>query len=81
MTGDTGPTAVAAVGVLRRVQLPRAVALLTTGYSVGQILGPVIATPLLHNGYHVALLAGAAIVLAAAVAAAELRCAFRTVSG
>jgi MFS family permease len=52
---------------------PRAVALLTTGYSVGQILGPVIATPLLHNGYHVALLVGAAIVLAAALAAAGLR--------
>jgi hypothetical protein len=34
---------------------------------------PVIATPLLHNGYHGALLVGAASVLAGAVAAAELR--------
>jgi MFS family permease len=58
------------------LQFPRAVALLTTGYSVGQILGPVIATPLLHNGYHVALLVGAAIVLAAALAAAGLRIRF-----
>jgi MFS family permease len=58
------------------LQFPRAVALLTTGYSVGQILGPVIATPLLHNGYHVALLVGAAIVLAAALAAAGLRVRF-----
>ena len=55
------------------LRYPRAVALLTTGYSVGQILGPVIVTPLLHDGYRVALLAGAAIVLAAAVAAAALR--------
>jgi MFS family permease len=58
------------------LQFPRAVALLTTGYSVGQILGPVIATPLLHNGYHVALLVGAAIVLVAALAAAGLRIRF-----
>jgi len=49
------------------LQFPRAVALLTTGYSVGQILGPVIATPLLHNGYHVALLVGAYVAVAAAV--------------
>jgi MFS family permease len=55
------------------LQYPRAVALLTTGYSVGQILGPVIVTPLLHNGYRTALLIGAAIVLAAALAAAALR--------
>ncbi|HSY15484.1 MAG TPA: YbfB/YjiJ family MFS transporter [Jatrophihabitantaceae bacterium] len=58
------------------LQFPRAVALLTTGYSVGQILGPVIATPLVHNGYHVALLVGAALVLAAALAAAVLRIRF-----
>jgi MFS family permease len=58
------------------LQFPRAVALLTTGYSVGQILGPLIATPLLHNGYHVALLVGASIVLAAALAAAGLRVRF-----
>lgn len=55
------------------LRYPRAVALLTTGYSAGQILGPLIVTPLLHDGYRVALLAGAAIVLAAAVAAAALR--------
>jgi MFS family permease len=58
------------------LQFPRAVAVLTIGYSVGQILGPVIATPLLHNGYHLALLVGAAIVLAAALAAAGLRVRF-----
>ncbi|WP_370947100.1 YbfB/YjiJ family MFS transporter [Amycolatopsis sp. cg5] len=53
-------------GMLR---FPRAVALLTTGYSAGQILGPLIVTPLLRNGYHQALGLASAIVLAAAVAA------------
>jgi hypothetical protein len=42
-----------------QLQYPRAVALLTTGYSVGQILGPLVVTPLLRNGYYVALLVGA----------------------
>jgi MFS family permease len=55
------------------LRYPRAVALLTVGYSVGQILGPVIVTPLLHDGYRVALLVAAGIVLAAAVAAAALQ--------
>jgi len=60
------------------LQYPRAVAVLTTGYSTGQILGPLLVTPLLHSayqtsGYRVALLAGAAVVLAAAAAAAVLR--------
>lgn len=45
----------------------RAVAILTTGYSLGQIAGPLLVTPLLHNGYHQALLIAALILLAAAV--------------
>lgn len=53
----------------RELRYPRAVALLTAGYSVGQILGPIAATPLLHHGYHRALILGALIVLAAALAA------------
>jgi predicted MFS family arabinose efflux permease len=52
---------------------PRAVAILTTGYSAGQIAGPLLVTPLLHNGYHEALLIAAAILLAAAGAAGMLR--------
>jgi hypothetical protein len=56
-----------------QMRYPRAVALLTTGYGLGQILGPVVVTPLLHPGYQLALLIGAAIVLAAALAAAMLR--------
>lgn len=62
-----------ALGIGAHLQFPRAVALLTTGYSVGQILGPLAVTPLLHDGYHPALLAGAAVVLAAALSAAALR--------
>ena len=56
-----------------QLRYPRAVALLTTGYGLGQILGPLVVTPLLHHGYHLALLIGAAIVAAAALAAAVLR--------
>jgi MFS family permease len=58
------------------LQYPRAVAVLTTGYSTGQILGPLLVTPLLQHGYRPALLVGAAVVLAAAAAAAVLRIGF-----
>jgi hypothetical protein len=58
------------------LQFPRAVALLTTGYSAGQILGPLIVTPILNHGYHDALLFGAAIVGLAALAAGILRIRF-----
>jgi hypothetical protein len=44
------------------------VTILTTGYSVGQIAGPVLVTPVLHHSYQPALLAGAAIAAVAAVA-------------
>jgi MFS family permease len=56
-----------------QLRYPRAVALLTTGYGLGQILGPLVVTPLLHHGYHLALLVGAVIAAAAALAAAVLR--------
>jgi MFS family permease len=52
------------------LQFPRSVALLTAGYSAGQILGPLLVTPLLRHGYHQAL------VLAAATAASVLRIGF-----
>ncbi|MEU7740887.1 YbfB/YjiJ family MFS transporter [Nonomuraea sp. NPDC049158] len=55
------------------LRIPRAVAILTTGYSVGQILGPLVVTPLLHQGYNQALLVGAALVALAAVATGALR--------
>ncbi|MEU1164737.1 YbfB/YjiJ family MFS transporter [Streptomyces sp. NPDC005921] len=56
-----------------QLRFPRSVALLTAGYSVGQILGPLVVAPLLRHGYHQALLLAALAVLAAAAAAAVLR--------
>jgi MFS family permease len=58
------------------LRFPRSVALLTAGYSAGQIIGPLIVTPLLHHGYQGALILAAAIVSAAAIAAAFLRIGF-----
>ncbi|MFD5008620.1 YbfB/YjiJ family MFS transporter [Streptomyces chartreusis] len=58
------------------LRFPRSVALLTAGYSVGQILGPLLVAPLLHDGYRPALLLAALVVLAAASAAAVLRIGF-----
>ncbi|MFD3582401.1 YbfB/YjiJ family MFS transporter [Streptomyces sp. NPDC058683] len=58
------------------LRFPRSVALLTAGYSVGQILGPLAVAPLLRHGYHQALLLAAALVLASAAAAAVLRIGF-----
>jgi len=55
-----------------KLRYPRAVALLAAGYSCGQVLGPLIVTPLLHDGYRVALLVGSAIEFAAAIGALVL---------
>jgi hypothetical protein len=52
---------------------PGAVAILTTGYSAGQVAGPLLVTPLLHDGYRQPLAAAAVIVLLAAGAAGVLR--------
>ena len=57
----------------RLLQYPGAVALLTAGYSVGQILGPVAVTPMLAHGFQYALITAAFVVVAAAVAAALVR--------
>jgi Uncharacterised MFS-type transporter YbfB len=62
-----------ALAIGAHLQFPRAVAVLTTGYSVGQIVGPLVVTPLLRHGYHQALLVAAGVVLAGAVAAGVLR--------
>ena len=61
------------LGAGRMLQLPGAVALLTAGYSVGQILGPVSVAPLLHHGFQHALVAAALVVVAAAATAALVR--------
>jgi MFS family permease len=58
------------------LRFPRSVALLTAGYSVGQILGPLLVAPLLRHGYHQALLLAALVVLTAAAAAGVLRIGF-----
>lgn len=58
------------------LQFPGSVALLTTGYSAGQVLGPLVVTPLLRHGYHQALILATVIVLAAATAAGVLRIGF-----
>jgi hypothetical protein len=65
-----------ALAIGAHLRVPRAVAVLTTGYSAGQILGPLVVTPLLRDGYHSALLVGAGVVLAAAGAAGVLRVRF-----
>ena len=46
--------------------------LITTGYSIGQIIGPLVAAPLLHNGYRSALLLAAVVLVVAALAAGVL---------
>lgn len=61
------------LGIGAEQKVPRAVALLTTGYSAGQVLGPLAAAPLLTGGYAPALLLAAVLVVGAAVAAAVLR--------
>lgn len=57
----------------RTLALPQTVAVLTSGYSIGQILGPVLVTPLLHQGFRYALITSAVVVAAAAVLAIWLR--------
>lgn len=59
-----------------QLRFPRSVALLTAGYSVGQILGPPAVAPLLRHGYRPPPLLAALVVLAAALAAAVLRIGF-----
>ncbi|WP_053757791.1 YbfB/YjiJ family MFS transporter [Streptomyces sp. AS58] len=59
-----------------QLRFPRSVALLTAGYSVGQIIGPLVVTPLLDHGYRQALMLASGVVLAAATAAGVLRVGF-----
>ncbi|SEG10703.1 Predicted arabinose efflux permease, MFS family [Actinacidiphila yanglinensis] len=60
----------------RHLRVPRAIAILTTGYGVGQVVGPQVVAPTLGSGYHTALLIGAGLVLLAGAGAALLRVRF-----
>lgn len=71
--GTFVPIAILAIGIGAELEYPRSVAILTTGYSVGQILGPLIVAPMLDDGYVTALLVGAGFVLASLIAALLLR--------
>ena len=64
----------------RELAFPGAVAVLTAGYSVGQIVGPLMVTPLLHHGYRYALLTSAVVVVLSVLAAAWLRVGYRNLS-
>lgn len=57
----------------RHLGVSRAVAVLTAGYSLGQIAGPIAVAPLLHHGFRPALTVAACVVLAAAAVAGFLR--------
>jgi hypothetical protein len=62
-----------ALAIGAHLRVARAAAVLTTGYAIGQIAGPLLVTPLLHNGYGTALLTGSLIVGCGAAAAAVVR--------
>ncbi|HEY3560276.1 MAG TPA: YbfB/YjiJ family MFS transporter [Kribbella sp.] len=62
-----------ALAIGAELRVPHAVAVLTVGYSLGQVVGPLAVGPLLHNGYHQALLVSAAVVALAATAALLVR--------
>ena len=64
----------------RELAFPGAVAVLTAGYSVGQIVGPLVVKPLLHHGFRYALLTSAVMVAGSAVTAAWLRLGCRELS-
>lgn len=68
--------AMMALAIGNHLGVPGAVAILTLGYSIGQMLGPLVVTPLLDGGYRPALAVSAAIVGASALAAVVLRLSF-----
>ncbi|MEU7167557.1 YbfB/YjiJ family MFS transporter [Streptomyces morookaense] len=84
--GGTGAAVVSAVGfggtfmAITQLSLvtgtalgtPRTVALLTAGYGLGQVAGPLVVQPVLSHGYRPALAISGGVLLAAALCAAPL---------
>ncbi len=61
----------------RHLRIPGAVAILTAGYGIGQVLGPLVVEPILRGGdYRAALLVSAGLVVLAAIGSALLRIRF-----
>ncbi len=65
--------AMMALALGNAMRVPGAVAILTTCYGIGQILGPLVVTPLLEHGYRPALLVSVGIVVASALAGSAVR--------
>lgn len=53
--------------------VPRSAAVLTAAYAVGQIIGPLVVTPLLSGGYDSAFLTAACVLVVGAVAISGVR--------
>ena len=56
-----------------RIGIPRSAAVLTAGYGIGQIVGPLVVAPMLGDGYDAAFLTAGGVLVAAAVLAAVAR--------
>ncbi|MGX9295682.1 YbfB/YjiJ family MFS transporter [Tsukamurella paurometabola] len=56
-----------------RIGIPRSAAVLTAGYGVGQIVGPLVVAPMLGDGYDAAFLTAGGVLVAAALLAAVAR--------
>lgn len=56
-----------------RIGIPRSAAVLTAGYGVGQIVGPLVVAPMLGDGYDAAFLTAGGVLVASAALAAVAR--------
>lgn len=56
-----------------RIGIPRSAAVLTAGYGIGQIVGPLVVAPMLGDGYGTAFLTAGGVLVVAAVLAAVAR--------
>lgn len=56
-----------------RIGIPRAAAVLTAGYGIGQIVGPLVVAPMLGGGYDAAFLTAGGVLVVAAVLALVAR--------